>query len=443
MTKLTISFISYINPYHTEVCMQFFIVLVAAFKALAAWALSTQSNSPRRVAIVGAGPGGLTLARLLQQTKKFDVHVYERSSDPARSAVGGGLQLTGGATLLREEAGIDVAGTALELERVISRDAAGRVLLELDVRSTLAEAGLGPGYAIMRDALQRLLYDALADEVPVFAGKELADVRQTRDRVYLSFEKGDRELEYDLVVGCDGVGSAVEARCFRGSGKPQFTGVKVLFCVSDDDGRRASSTQFEQFLGAGAYCLRARYGGLTGSAQMLALCYASDVPGIEAKWNDDDDGGLRRTTEMSLAKAGLEFGLEADLRRTTRFYEASVFARQPRLATWSAGRVALCGDAAHAMPPFLGQGANQAIADAVALARRLERCYPDYEAAFRAYHRARFASTTRLQLNSRILGALETQQSPFGCAFRDAFFATTGRLGVARRVFLDGATPRI
>ena len=59
--------------------------------------------------------------------------------------------------------------------------------------------------------------------------------------------------------------------------------------------------------------------------------------------------------------------------------------------------------------------------------------------ALRAYRNKRWFATTRLQLNSRILGFLETQSGP-GALFRDAFFFTTGKLGIAKKVFLDAAT---
>lgn len=406
---------------------------------------TSQGIGSSRVAVIGAGPGGLTLASLLHKTGKFEVHVYERSKDPLKASVGGGLQLTSGATLLREQLGVDLSSCALKLDRVISRDAKGRILLELDVANALRDAGLSPGYAIMRDALQQVLYDVLSNEVPVLAGRELTAARQTEAAVLLTFNNDVDEVPYDLVFGCDGVGSTVEATCF-GDMPKKFTGVRILLCVSDELVSSLSSrtTVFEQFLGNGAYCLKASYGARTPSAssQMLALCYHSSEPGAEARWADDD-AGLRSLAEATIAHAGLTEAIRGPLDSATRFYEASVYSRPPRLTGWSNGRVVLCGDAAHAMPPFLGQGANQAIADAVSLAQRLDQAFPDYSAAFQAYHAARFLTTTRLQLNSRILGALETQRSALGCAFRDGFFSVTGKLGVAKQVFLDGATPRI
>lgn len=70
--------------------------------------------------------------------------------------------------------------------------------------------------------------------------------------------------------------------------------------------------------------------------------------------------------------------------------------------------------------------------------------HADVQSALDAYQAKRWWPTTRLLLNSRILGFLETQskESLPGADFRDAFFYTTGKLGVAKFVFLDAATVR-
>merc|ERR1712075_1319 len=99
--------------------------------------------------------------------------------------------------------------------------------------------------------------------------------------------------------------------------------------------------------------------------------------------------------------------------RCERFFEIGVFFHEP-LDTWSSpsGKVVLVGDAAHAMPPFLGQGANQAMQDAYCLASELKAVGAEHAGiaeALGAYARKRQFATARLLLNSRILGFLETQ----------------------------------
>ena len=135
---------------------------------------------------------------------------------------------------------------------------------------------------------------------------------------------------------------------------------------------------------------------------------------------------------------------------STRFYDLGVGFQNP-LVPWSSldGTATLLGDAAHAMPPFLGQGANQAIQDAYCLANELAAVGPgqggkhaDVKAALGAYERSRKPVTSLIMLESRFLGFLETQSGLGGLA-RDAFFFTTDKLGVAKQVFLKGAVPRV
>jgi len=116
------------------------------------------------------------------------------------------------------------------------------------------------------------------------------------------------------------------------------------------------------------------------------------------------------------------------------------------MESWSdaAGVVALVGDACHAMPPFLGQGANQAIQDALCVANELAKVGREHKTvkdALKTYENIRKPPTAAIMQSSRFIGALETGAGPMS-AFRDVAFFVAGTLGITGKVFLSGAMPR-
>lgn len=101
---------------------------------------------------------------------------------------------------------------------------------------------------------------------------------------------------------------------------------------------------------------------------------------------------------------------------------------------------------AHAMPPFLGQGANQAIQDAHTLAvevASIGRTNLDLSHALRQYESVRRGPTSALMQSSRIIGFLETQRGPVGNRIRDTLFRVAGKVGAVGQTFVQSATPRI
>jgi kynurenine 3-monooxygenase len=118
--------------------------------------------------------------------------------------------------------------------------------------------------------------------------------------------------------------------------------------------------------------------------------------------------------------------------------------------TWG-DKVMLIGDAAHAMPPFLGQGSNQAIQDAYCLAKLIFEYNKaqlngsediDFGEVLKTYEKVRWGPTASISAKAFLLGYLEASVGLFA-KFRDVFFFTLGSLGVAKKVYLGAAVPEV
>ena len=96
------------------------------------------------------------------------------------------------------------------------------------------------------------------------------------------------------------------------------------------------------------------------------------------------------------------------------------------------------------MPPFLGQGANQAMQDALCIAQELAKVGTEHDTvkdALVAYEGVRKGPTAAIMQSSRFIGALETGAGPVSL-FRDVAFFVAGTLGITGKVFMSGAMPR-
>jgi len=412
--------------------------------------------------VIGAGPVGLATAVALRKEGLDDVSVYERSAE-LRPGVGGGVQLHSGAALLRG-LGVDL-GFAQPMRRVRSRAVDGSELLKLDLPSLMERFKMfvgsvrGPSgdpasCTVMRDALLK----AIADQLPagsVFLGKELQDLKQADGRVTCKFRDSKSE-DFDLVIAADGIGSLARGLVLEEvDKKPRYTGLRIQYGVREAGGRPAGcEEEVHQWFGEGVYALTATYGGLDGKRfEMLAVVFRDDSPVEEnANWDPAEvkDNCLDRLQRAGHIQEVLELAKSCD-----RFFELGVCERPLGLNRWYRDRVVLVGDSAHAMPPFLGQGANQGIQDAVCLASQLrENGLADspagdsqmssaIESALAGYTAKRLPPVAVLGLESGFLGQVETLPGPAGAMVRNNFFRVTAGTGVAGLVFLNGAIARI
>jgi salicylate hydroxylase len=107
---------------------------------------------------------------------------------------------------------------------------------------------------------------------------------------------------------------------------------------------------------------------------------------------------------------------------TERCYKWALFDREP-LEQWSKGRVTLLGDSAHAMLPYLAQGAAQSLEDACVLAAQIERTPEDLSGALQRYEQQRIPRTRRIQLGARERGKYNHLPSAWARLKRDARLA--------------------
>ncbi|MBF9127739.1 FAD-dependent monooxygenase [Plantactinospora sp. S1510] len=304
------------------------------------------AGSNLRILVVGAGIAGLAVARALRLAG-FRPEVTERLS--GYRATGGGIYLPGNAERALREIGLD--GPLRPLGQVIGRqrfcDMQGRELCEVDLGKLWA--GVGECRALPSADLHRVLLTGAGGEVRY--GTEIRALDVGRDTVTVTFAD-DRQVEYDLVIGADGRGSAVRALAALG-GPPRPAGQVVYRSVVTGGPGIAEWT--------GLLGERAAFVVVPMGAGRL-YCYADEAG---TKLPADP---LARIRELFGEYGGpvpavLDAVEQVHVTRTD----------EVQLGRWSRGRVVLVGDAAHATAPTLSQGAAMAIEDGLVLARALCR----------------------------------------------------------------------
>jgi salicylate hydroxylase len=353
-----------------------------------------------RVAVVGAGIGGLTAGLCLAAAGFSEVAIYERSS--GLHEVGAGVQISPNGSRILHGLGL---GDALGLVAVRPRTGDMRRWEDWSLLSTsplgddvAAEYGF-PYYHVHRADLQRVLAARVPPE-QIVLGRRLVGIEEPAGGgagAVLRFADGSGAFA-DVVVGADGVHSVVREQLFgpeepRFSGNSAWRGLVPAERVADLGLPIASTVVMGPHRHFVYYFVSAgRFVNWVGVAPTGTWTLESwTAPGRLEEALDDFAGWnrvvRRLITEVSDAATG------ADV------YRWALYDRDP-MARWGAGHVTLLGDAAHPMLPFMAQGACQAIEDAAVLAACL-RLLPDPVQALRQYEDLRRERTARVQLAAR------------------------------------------
>ncbi|MFT4229481.1 MAG: flavin-dependent oxidoreductase [Microbacterium sp.] len=373
-----------------------------------------------RIAIAGAGIGGLTLALSLRAAGFDDISVHERT--PRLRGLGVGLNLLPHAMRELTELGLAdrVAALGVAPSTLAYFNRFGQPIWS-EPRGR--DAGYAwPQLSVHRGRLQLMLRDAVVERLGdvIHLDHRLVDVDDRPDGVTARFATGDGQIETeaDVLVGADGIHSALRALRYPDDGDPVWSGLTLwrgtALVPPFLDGRTMimAGDGEQKFV---AYPLEAaRPDGLQ---RLNFIAERRGQGAADADWNRAVDAAPIAELFRDWRYDWLD--VPAAIAAADEILEYPMVDRDA-LPRWSFGRTTLLGDAAHAMYPNGSNGGSQAILDARTLAYQLATA-PTIEGALERYDEIRRPATARLLELTRQTGPekvmlLARERAPQGFA---------------------------
>ncbi len=354
--------------------------------------------------IIGGGIGGLSAALALERVG-IRCDIFEQAEELRE--VGAGLTIWANAIRAMDQLGVAerVLSFGSKVDRFEVRKSNGQKLSTSSLSELERKLGVPVTVVVHRADLLRELASG-RDKGRTHCDARCVSIVDDANGVLARFADG-REAKGDFLVGADGLHSVVRSQ-LHGPAKPRYAGYICWRGIADLKVKDPPVGLSFETWGSGArfsvhHCGSGRLfwygtrnlseGGVDSPAGRKA-----DVQDIFQTWH-------------SPIPEVIEATLGAEILRN------EIVDRIP-LANWGRGRVTLLGDAAHPTTPNLGQGACQAIEDAVCLAASLAGNH-DVTTALRNYEQTRHPRTTAITKDSWRLGRLCQWENPFGCWLRN------------------------
>lgn len=334
-----------------------------------------ESLHHKKVLISGASIAGLSTAYCLNQLG-YQVTVVEIANAPR----------TAGAAIDIREIAVDAVkrmglfeqlkAHRLHVDLMEFKNAAdvteGSIVLNGD------DAEPSDDIEIERDKFMGIFFDALKNDVEFVFNNSITTLNETKDNIQITFKTGPQR-EFELVIGCDGIHSAVRRLCFgHESEYSHFLG--AYFAITIVNKLLVQQKTMQAFGVPNKAIMLNAYNNKTD----IIFCFNSEN---EIPYNYRDTAEQRKIILDQFAGGSWRTAeLLEELEHADNFYFDKFC--QIKMPAWTKGRVALVGDAGYCASPAAGMGASLGISGAVALADALQKHEGDIETAFQDYNTA-------------------------------------------------------
>ena len=346
------------------------------------------------ILVVGGGIGGLTAAIALGRSGRR-VKLIERAE--RFEPIGYGIQLGPNAFHVFDQLGIasDVLRQASLPEEGQLRDAiTGDLIARLPMSDEIKRRYGNPYAVIHRGDLHEVLLDA-CDRVKTVDLENSCELKSFDDNgsKVTARTVTDRQIDAAALIAADGVWSRIRTQMFQDEPPQQF-GYVAMRCLRPIEEFPRELAPNAVILWTGSRYHMIHYPLRGGKLFNVVVGFRLQAPG------SDTSADPAQQMFSLFANACPEVRALLKYIDTSRYWDIVAFNPIPE---WTKGRVALIGDAAHAMLQAMAQGACQAIEDSLTIAACIDENGEDYEAAFRKYHSGRLLRATRVQYMSRYM----------------------------------------
>ena len=380
-----------------------------------------------RILVIGGGIGGLAAAIALER-QHAEVTVCEQS--PKLSEIGAGIGLAPNAIKALRALGLEekINAIAWASDYAVIRSWRDGRAISRTYQGDYRERFGAPSVTAHRADLLGVLAGALST-TDVRLGLRCVGI-ETRARGAAARFADGSVIEADIVVGADGIHSKVRESLF-GADAPRFTGCICWRGMAPADAvpRDINTADVTLWMGPRGHVVH--YLVRRGELLNIVAHVDSDA------WTEESWTRECSVDEVMATYAAWNPALTRVFPASTRWYKWALYDRDPP-ERWSKGRATLLGDSAHAMLPYLGQGAAMAIEDGCVLAGQIARAGDDLPGALLAYERMRLPRAREAVLGSRARARDNHLTSRFARLKRDLRYAWRRRFGGDQTVFQAG-----